>query len=385
MADVQRVTTSTDGLQALFDALRRRGYRVVGPTLRDGAILYDDIAQVADLPRGWTDEQDGGRYRLRRRDDDALFGYAVGPHSWKKFLHPPSRRLWSAERTERGMSVTPEPPAIDRYAFIGVRACDLHAIAIQDRVLTGGSFVDPSYHERRRNTFIVALNCSVAGGTCFCVSMQTGPKADGGYDLALTELAGGPEHRFVIHAGSDQGMNILGEVLHRPATDEEITQAETIVARTAASMGRHMRADDVHDLLLRNLEHPRWNEVADRCLTCTNCTMVCPTCFCTTVEDASDLTGARTERTQRWDSCFTMDFSYVHGGSVRSQTRSRYRQWMTHKLATWWDQFGTTGCVGCGRCITWCPVGIDITEEVAAIRDSEPDAPSRPAKKSEAE
>jgi sulfhydrogenase subunit beta (sulfur reductase) len=385
MADVQRVTTATDGLQALFDALRRRGYRVVGPTLRDGAILYDDIAGVADLPRGWTDEQDGGRYRLRRRGDDALFGYAVGPHSWKKFLHPPSRRLWSAERTERGVTVTPEPPVADRYAFIGVRACDLHAIAIQDRVLTGGSFVDPSYHERRRNTFILALNCSVAGGTCFCVSMQTGPKADGGYDLALTELAGGPEHRFVINAASDEGLSILGEISHRPATDEEITQAETIVARTAASMGRHMRADDVHDLLLRNLEHPRWNEVADRCLTCSNCTMVCPTCFCTTVEDASDLTGAKTERTQRWDSCFTMDFSYLHGGSVRSQTRSRYRQWMTHKLATWWDQFGTTGCVGCGRCITWCPVGIDLTEEVAAIRDSEPDAASRPATSSEAE
>ena len=385
MADIQRVTTATDGLQALFDALRRRGYRVVGPTLRDGAILYDDIAEVADLPRGWTDEQDGGRYRLRRRGDDALFGYAVGPHSWKKFLHPPSRRLWSAERTERGVTVTPEPPAADRYAFIGVRACDLHAIAIQDRVLTGGSFVDPSYHERRRNTFILALNCSVAGGTCFCVSMQTGPKADGGYDLALTELAGAPEHRFVINAGSAEGVNVLGEISHRPATDEEITQAETIVARTAASMGRHMRADDVHELLLRNLEHPRWNEVADRCLTCSNCTMVCPTCFCTTVEDASDLTGARTERTQRWDSCFTMDFSYLHGGSVRSQTRSRYRQWMTHKLATWWDQFGTTGCVGCGRCITWCPVGIDITEEVAAIRDSEPDAASRPATHSQTE
>ncbi|MCL2430526.1 MAG: 4Fe-4S dicluster domain-containing protein, partial [Alphaproteobacteria bacterium] len=383
MADVQRVTTSTDGLQALFDALRRRGYRVVGPTLRDGAILYDDIAEVADLPRGWTDEQDGGRYRVRRRGDDALFGYAVGPHSWKKFLHPPSRRLWSAERSERGVTVTPEPPAADRYAFIGVRACDLHAIAIQDRVLTGGAFVDPSYHERRRNTFILAVNCSVAGGTCFCVSMQTGPKADGGFDLALTELAGGPEHRFVINAGSDEGLSILGEIPQRPATGEEMTQAETIVSRTAASMGRHMRADDVHDLLLRNLEHPRWNEVADRCLTCSNCTMVCPTCFCTTVEDASDLTGARTERTQRWDSCFTMDFSYLHGGSVRSQTRSRYRQWMTHKLATWWDQFGTSGCVGCGRCITWCPVGIDITEEVAAIRDSEPDGGSFQSKPSQ--
>jgi sulfhydrogenase subunit beta (sulfur reductase) len=385
MADVQRVITATDGLQALFDALRRRGYRVVGPTLRDGAILYDDIADVADLPRGWTDEQDGGRYRLRRRDDDALFGYAVGPHSWKKFLHPPHRLLWSAERDGRGVTVTSAPPAADKYAFIGVRACDLNAIAVQDRVLTGGTFVDPSYRERRRNTFILALNCSVAGGTCFCVSMQTGPKAAGGYDLALTELADGPEHRFVIDAGSDEGSSILGEVSHRPATDDEIAQAESIVARTAAGMGRHMRADDVHDLLLRNLEHPRWNEVADRCLTCSNCTMVCPTCFCTTVEDASDLTAARTQRTQRWDSCFTMDFSYVHGGSVRSQTRSRYRQWMTHKLATWWDQFGTSGCVGCGRCITWCPVGIDITEEVAAIRDSERDGGSPPAQTSESE
>lgn len=383
MTDVERVTMTTDGLQGLFDALRRRGYRVIGPTLRDGAILYDDIAGVDDLPRGWTDEQDGGHYRLRRRGDDALFGYAVGPHSWKKFLHPATRRLWSAERTERGVTVTPEPPAADKFAFIGVRACDLHAIAIQDRVLTGGSWVDPSYKERRANAFVLAINCGVAGGTCFCVSMQTGPKADRGYDLALTELVGGPEHRFVIYGGSDEGLRVLGELSHRPAMDEEIAQADAVVARTAAGMGRHMRTDDVHDLLLRNLDHPRWDEVATRCLTCTNCTMVCPTCFCTTVEDGSDLTGARTERTQRWDSCFTMDFSYVHGGSVRSQTRSRYRQWMTHKLATWWDQFGTTGCVGCGRCITWCPVGIDITEEVAAIRNSEPDAASRPTTKSE--
>jgi ferredoxin len=340
--------------------------------VRDAAIVYDDIAAVADLPAGWTDEQDGGRYRLVRRGDGALFGYAVGPHSWKKFLHPATQRLWSAERTEQGVTVTPEPLPTDKFAFIGVRACDLHAIAIQDRVLTGGAAVDPGYQRRRRGAFIVAVNCGVAGGTCFCVSMQTGPKATGGYDLALTEIADASGHRFVIDAGSDEGRAVLAELPHRPATDEETAQADAVVAHTAATMGRQMRADDVHDLLLRNLDHPRWDEVAARCLTCTNCTMVCPTCFCTTVEDSSDLTGAKTARSQRWDSCFTMDFSYIHGGSVRPGTRSRYRQWMTHKLATWWDQFGTTGCVGCGRCITWCPVGIDITEEVAAIRDSEP-------------
>jgi ferredoxin len=374
-----RVTATTEGLQALFDALSRRGYRVIGPTLRDAAIIYDDISSVAELPRGWTDEQDGGRYRLHRRNDGALFGYAVGPHSWKKFLHPATQRLWSAERTERGVTVTPEPPSIDRFAFVGVRACDLHAIAIQDRVLTGGPAVDPGYLQRRQNAFIVALNCSVAGGTCFCVSMHTGPKAAGGYDLALTEIVDVHDPRFVIDAGSEEGRSVLAELPHRPATSEETAQADAIVAHTAASMGRHMRSDDVHDLLLRNLDHPRWDEVATRCLTCTNCTMVCPTCFCTTVEDSSDLTGAKAQRSQRWDSCFTMDFSYIHGGSVRPSGRSRYRQWMTHKLATWWDQFGTTGCVGCGRCITWCPVGIDITEEVAAIRASEPESSPKSA------
>jgi ferredoxin len=387
MDDARSVVATTEGLQMLLDTLRRRGYRVIGPTLRDSAIVYDDIASVDDLPRGWTDEQDGGHYRLHRRDDGALFGYAVGPHSWKKFLHPATQRLWSAQRTDDGMTVTPEPPPADRFAFIGVRACDLHAIAIQDRVLAGDAsldardadspwagprHVDPHYQARRRNAFIVALNCGVAGGTCFCVSMQTGPKASGGYDLALTELVDAHGHRFVIDAGSEEGRAMLAALPHREATGEETAQADAIVARTAAGMGRQMRADDVHELLLRNLDHPRWDDVAARCLTCTNCTMVCPTCFCTTVEDSSDLTGAMTSRTQRWDSCFTMDFSYIHGGSVRPSGRSRYRQWMTHKLATWWDQFGTTGCVGCGRCITWCPVGIDITEEVAAIRATEP-------------
>ena len=270
------------------------------------------------------------------------------------------------------MRIVSEPPPAERLAFIGVRACEIAAIEIQDRVLTGGVYVDPYYRARREDLFIIAVNCGTAGGTCFCVSMNTGPKATSGFDLALTELAGEPELRFLIEADSEKGRSVLAELPHRAAAREEIAAANAVVAHAAASMGREMRADDVHDLLLHNLDHPRWDEVAGRCLTCGNCTMVCPTCFCTSVEESSDLGGARTSRSQRWDSCFTMDFSYLHGGSVRSSARSRYRQWMTHKLATWWDQFGISGCVGCGRCITWCPVGIDLTEEVAAIRASQP-------------
>jgi formate hydrogenlyase subunit 6/NADH:ubiquinone oxidoreductase subunit I len=371
MDTAQQAVLTIDGLQILLDALRQRGYRVVGPTVRDQAIVYDDIASIDDLPRGWTDEQDGGHYRLIGRDDEALFGYTVGPHSWKKFLHPPLLRLWSAEHDGHGVRVVAEPDPDERFAFIGVRSCELHAIAIQDKVFLGGAHVDPHYRARRQDAFIIAVNCGQAGGTCFCVSMNTGPKAKAGFDLALTEVVGDSGHIFVVEAATDAGLTVLAEVPHRLATQEEADAAESVVTQTAASMGREMHSDDVHELLLRNLENPRWNDVAQRCLTCANCTMVCPTCFCTSVEDSSDLARAESSRSRRWDSCFTMDFSYIHGGSVRASSRSRYRQWMTHKLATWLDQFGTSGCVGCGRCITWCPVGIDITEEVRAIRDSE--------------
>lgn len=372
MTDSLQAVITTEGLQALLDALRQHGYRVVGPTVRDQAIVYDDIASIADLPCGWTDTQEGGHYRLTRRDDDALFGYAVGPHSWKKFLHPPVLRLWHAARDADSIRVVSEPDPAERLAFIGVRSCELHAIAIQDRVFLGGAHVDPHYRARREGAFIVAINCSVAGGTCFCVSMNTGPQASAGFDLALTEIVLEGGRAFLIESGSDDGRAVLAELPRREAKAEDLAAAAAVVERTAANMGRQMRTDDLHELLLRNLDHPRWEQVADRCLSCGNCTMVCPTCFCTAVEESSDLAGAEMSRSRRWDSCFTMDFSYIHGGSVRSSVRSRYRQWMTHKLTTWWDQFGSSGCVGCGRCITWCPVGIDITEEVRAIRESAP-------------
>jgi sulfhydrogenase subunit beta (sulfur reductase) len=365
--------------------LRRRGYTVVGPKVRDEAIVYDELASAAELPRGLTDRQDGGTYRLEQRDDEAMFGYAVGPHSWKRFLHPPTIRLWKGRRRQgaedEAFSIEEEEPEDLRYAFIGVRSCELHAIAIQDRVLAEGSFPDPHYVARREGAFIVALNCSQAGGTCFCVSMETGPRAESGYDLALTEVIEEGRHYFTLEIGSPAGAEVAAELSTRAAGEVETQAATAVVERTAASMGRSMETEGLKELLYRNYEHPRWDEVSERCLTCGNCTMVCPTCFCTTVEDVTDLAQEETERWRQWDSCFTIDFSHVHGGSVRSSPRSRYRQWMTHKLATWWDQFGTSGCVGCGRCITWCPVAIDITEEAAAIRATDGVTGARPTER----
>jgi sulfhydrogenase subunit beta (sulfur reductase) len=360
-----------EGLAILLRTLRTDGFRLVGPTVRDGAIVYDAIEGIDDLPAGWTEVQEAGRYRLARRDDEALFGFAVGPESFKRSFFAPTVHLWRARRSDGSFVSLDRAGTAPRLALVGARSCDLHAIAVQDRILRDGPWPDPSYASRRAGTFVVAVQCGQAGGTCFCVSMQTGPRARSGFDLALTELLDGGGHRFVVEVGSDAGATLLARLPHATAPAEDVAAAERIVRGTAEHMGRSMDTRGIKELLYRNLDHPRWDDVASRCLACTNCTLVCPTCFCSTVEDVTDLDGEHADRVQRWDSCFTLDHSYVHGGSVRQSIKSRYRQWMTHKLASWIDQFGTSGCVGCGRCITWCPVGIDITEETAAIRASE--------------
>jgi sulfhydrogenase subunit beta (sulfur reductase) len=359
-----------DALEALVATLRDRGFRVLGPTVRDGAIVYDELESAAELPAGWTDVQEPGRYRLERRTDEARFGYAAGPHSWKQFLFPARVRLWRAHRQDGGFEVEEEARERGPLALLGVRPCELHGIEIQDRVFLESRYVDRDYASRREGAFIVAANCFESGGTCFCVSMGTGPRAETGYDLALTELLDGG-HRFLVQTGSERGAEILRELPRREAGEADLEAAARAVAGAAERMGRSLDASDLRGLLARNLEHERWREVASRCLTCGNCTLVCPTCFCSSVQDVTDLAGERTERVRTWDSCFSIDHSYIHGGSIRPSDRSRFRQWLTHKFGTWHDQFGTSGCIGCGRCITWCPVGIDVTEELTAIRTTE--------------
>ncbi|NUR88282.1 MAG: 4Fe-4S dicluster domain-containing protein [Nonomuraea sp.] len=333
-----------DTLDPLIAGLREAGYTVVGPTVRDGVIRYGELDE---LPRGWSDEQDPGRYRLRR-EGELVFGFAASPDSVKRWTHPPRETLF------RWGEPAPEPEA-PRVALLGVRACDLAALAVQDRVLKSAA-----YRARREALFLVAVNCAVPGGTCFCASMGTGPRAESGFDLALTELTG--PHRFLVEVGSDRGAAILADLPARAASATDREAAQEVSRTAAARMGRSVDLDGVKERLVERRESPVWNEIASRCLTCGNCTMVCPTCFCTTVEDG-DL-----ERTERWDSCFTLEFTELGGAPVRSSGAARYRQWLTHKFSTWVDQFDTYGCVGCGRCITWCPTGIDITEELERLR-----------------
>lgn len=354
-----------DGLGALISALARQGRQVIGPRLADDAVVYDDIDGPADLPAGWGSEQSGGHYRLKRRDDGALFGYGLAPQGWKRQLYPPRQKLFAARRQGGGFAVEPPPPAPPPLALIGVRACELAAIARQAKVFGDRAFADPGYQSRLATAFVVAVQCGEAQATCFCASMGTGPEVTHGFDIKLTELAPPKRHVFVAEAGTPQGAKLL-KSLKAPAAGAADIKAAGLAVKNAARQEKSLDADAARKLAAQP-DHPRWDKVAERCLSCGNCTMVCPTCFCTTVEDVTDLKGDNAERWRKWDSCFTLDFSYIHGGAVRTETRSRYRQWITHKLSTWVDQFGEQGCVGCGRCVTWCPVGIDITEEAAAI------------------
>lgn len=357
-----------DGFQRLLSILRDDGYVTVGPVTRDGAVVYDEIRGVSDLPQGFRDEQAAGRYRLSKNGGAALFGYAHGPQSWKKFLFPSQSKVFTARRDGAGFTMINQTAEPVRHAFIGARPCEISAILIQDKVFTAGAYVDEGYKARRENIFIAAVNCAEPGGTCFCASMGTGPAVKSGFDLALTEIVEDVRHVFLVKTGSEKGVDVLSRIPHENANDESVKKADAIITAAASKMGRKLDTAGIKELLYGSRESRHWEKVAARCLTCANCTMVCPTCFCSSVEDVTSLTGDIAERWRKWDSCFTTDFTHIHGGSVRQTAASRYRHWITHKLGSWHDQFGSSGCVGCGRCITWCPAGIDITEEVEALR-----------------
>jgi ferredoxin len=357
---VKRIDRS--GFAQLLEALDADGYDLVGPTVRDGAIVLDRIEGVEDLPAGVAEQQRPGGYELSNRGDERLFDWAHGPESAKRFLFPPREVLAKVRRTGAGLVTEPGSDGDERpVAFVGLRSCDLHAIQVLDRVFLD---LDPAYRRRRESAVYIGVNCSVPGSTCFCASMGTGPRCTIGFDLALTELEDG----FVVEVASPRGEEILERVPGRDAVGEEVARVERTAREAEARMGRHLDAQAVPALLSRNREHPRWAEVAERCLACANCTSVCPTCFCHDVTDQVSLSGDEATRTREWASCFGEEFSHIVGLEVRKGRASRYRQWLTHKFSAWVDQFGTSGCVGCGRCITWCPVGIDVVEEIEAIR-----------------
>jgi sulfhydrogenase subunit beta (sulfur reductase) len=353
----------------LLTALGGLGYRCVGPVVRDGAIAYELLTDIGGLPAGINDDQQPGRYRLATTDSPRLFDWANGPQALKPWLFSARECLWTVQRASDGSLSFAEPvPDSEPTAVIGVRACDLAALALQDRHFLAEGSVDASYVARRRQLLLVAVNCTHPAATCFCASTGDGPAARDGYDLLLDELDDG----YLVAAGSVTGDRIVAQLPLQPVTAAQRQAALQATDRAAAGQTRALPARHLQALLFGNLDHPRWEAVAGRCLSCGNCTSVCPTCFCYREADQPALDAGQSSHFREWDSCFSRGHSYIHDFTIRSDTRLRYRQWLTHKLGSWHDQYGRSGCVGCGRCITWCPTGIDLTAEVAAIAGAGP-------------
>ncbi|MFQ5470791.1 MAG: 4Fe-4S dicluster domain-containing protein [Gammaproteobacteria bacterium] len=350
----------------LLEALHQRGYHCIGPKERDGTIVFDELKTVDTLPKGAYDIQAPGQYQIEHKSTSDNFSYTTGPSALKPLLFTSSETLWQAKREADGsISFTDQHSEAVPLAVIGVHACDIAALKLQDAHFLDSEYPDRFYHLRRENLFLVAVNCSRSADTCFCVSTGDGPQVQDGYDLALTELDDG----FVVRAGSDSGEAIANNlpatkitVLHLDQEKQRLTKAE--------EQQRSLPSHNLREFLFSNLDHPRWDNIAERCLSCGNCTSVCPTCFCYKEDEQPALEGSSSIHYREWDSCFTQGHSYIHGKTVRADTKTRYRQWLTHKLGSWHDQYGRSGCVGCGRCITWCPVGIDITREVSLMSEA---------------
>ncbi|MBI5462221.1 MAG: 4Fe-4S dicluster domain-containing protein [Gammaproteobacteria bacterium] len=365
-------------LDRLFAALRADGYRCVGPGVQDGAIQYRELPDLPDysgaqtLPSGWRDTQEPGCYRLEHTATPRQFAWANGPQALKPFLFAPRETLWRVERNVDGRLVFKPVEAAETrpLAVIGVRACDVAALRLQDAHFLDNTYRDPQYAARREGLFLVAVNCTHPAATCFCVSTGDGPALsdnDTTCDLILDELDAG----FAVKSASARGEAIAAKLDLRPLDAVETSSIAEQRAH-ARTQQRALPSRDLRPLFEGRLDHPRWAEVAARCLACGNCTSVCPTCFCHSDHDLPAIDNSGSAHYREWDSCFTQGHSYIHGITLRADTRLRYRQWLTHKLGTWHDQYGRSGCVGCGRCIGWCPVGIDITEEVAALAADAP-------------
>jgi sulfhydrogenase subunit beta (sulfur reductase) len=289
----------------------------------------------------------------------------------KKQLFLPQQELVRFELGEERATATDIPPAAEPAVLLGVHPCDLHAILYLDRTLLG----DPHYQARRRHTLLIGLNCTRVSPFCFCSSVGTGPHLQirQGYDGLLTDLG----DRYLFEPVSAAGVELFagGE----PAGPEAYRLQEEQHRQALEAISKRLVTQGLDELLLGNQDHPVWERTAEeRCLSCTNCVMVCPTCFCHDVVDEVDMSLKTVTRLRQWDACQDLRFAAVHGGNFRRLRAARLRQFVMHKL-NYTAQYGMMGTVGCGRCIEWCPTGIDLTEMAAEIQ-RDPGGKSIPAR-----
>jgi len=281
----------------------------------------------------------------------------------KKLLHLPFEVLFSFHEDQH-IEETGAPPR--PQVILGIHPCDVHAIHILDKAYTS-EYPDPYYIAKRRNTILIALNCTTPGEHCFCSSFGTGPALKEGYDLLLTDLGDG----FLMEVGSEIGKKVLHDIDMEliPAPRVALVEKQKVIDNARRRFQKRLNTEGLHELLEDNFRHPLWEELMHQCLACGSCTMVCPTCFCYNVVDKLDLNLKSGKRQREWDSCMLLEYAQVAlGHNFRKDRDARVKQRIYHKLVYYEPQFGTLGCVGCGRCIKTCVKKIDITDIISRLR-----------------
>jgi len=349
----------------------QKEFQLIGPVERDGGSAFAKIQSVKDL--------------------NLNYGLTMlGP---QVYLYHPEERICTIQ--EKGGKFDVQTlDTVPRQILFGVHSCDLHAITILDRVFLKKGMEDRNYRLWRENTLVIGFHCSHIYPQCFCASMGTGPffEPKEGYDFLLTDLGDNylietlidhpqpaspsrgreemPPHSR--EAGRDRALKLLSSLNPAQATQEHFDKKSQISRELESQFQKEIDTSHLVEIILRNQYHPIWSRTADsRCLGCTNCIQVCPTCFCYNVKDRISFDLTTCERTRYKNGCLDLHFAEVHEANFRFTRMARLRQFVTHKLATWVEQFGCFGCVGCGRCMTWCPTDIDLTHIAKEIMATE--------------
>jgi sulfhydrogenase subunit beta (sulfur reductase) len=317
-----------------------KDYEVFAPVKRDRLVVFDQIHS--------------GR--------EAFLTFTATVMSPKEILLPQSETLFTYSSTDSAADLeVPSGREKPRLIF-GIHPCDVKSLVFLDRIFNEEEYKDVYYLERRKGMVVVSMGCIKPRLTCFCTSVGGGPFSTEGSDLQLVDIG----DEYVVQVLSDKGEKLLGKARLEDAGEDKVSLMRRVAEDAEASMAPKLNIDGLKEKLDKMFDDPIWDVLTEKCLSCGVCTYLCPTCYCFDIVDEARVSGG--ERIRLWDSCqFPLFTLQASGENPRPTSKERYRQRIMHKFSYLIDNCGRIGCVGCGRCVTECPVNLDIRQIITAI------------------